>query len=131
MMPGKVDVSVDKQMNLKEKRKIVPLLQKVDVMDKMDYGFRRTKNLNLQTNKRFVSPENETCRRKPYFNLSSKQVSCFNCREPFLANIKLVLCVWPDSKTQSMSLCGEVVRKKGHVRACAGKEYSIQVSFFP
>jgi hypothetical protein len=42
MMTGKVDVSVNKEMNLKEKRKIMPLLQEVDVVDMMDHGCGQT-----------------------------------------------------------------------------------------
>ena len=104
-MPGK-NVSVDKEM--------IPLLQRADMMGKMDHGCDRTPLL-CKRMKDLFRPINQHVRGRgePYFNLSSGKISCFNYLEPFLENTELAFCVWPENKTQkSLSVSGDVVRKK-------------------
>jgi hypothetical protein len=109
-MPEKVDVSVDKEMNRKEKRKTVPLLQKLDIMNRMDHGCLRTPLI---------------CKRmKGLFRLKMEYVGGSLILNYRVRKFRVLIVVNSSSKLlnwlcacglkirQLLSLCGDVLRKR-------------------
>lgn len=115
-MSGKVDIHTDKELKHKNKRKIISLLQKVDMLDKIDRGM-----ATAAVGCHCLVSEWKTCfvrkwrqyRRALHFNPSSVKISCVSPGDPFLKNMGRALCVTPKGETQiGLSVSGDVVREK-------------------